>query len=212
MSTALLSHELERLKGVTAEKQPVQLFNVLSTHYRNLALLDSAIITAQSSALLDDLIIALRAPGLHRAHRNLLGRCFVTILLRTDKSPFETANKILNLLQREKDEKFRWNATVVLGSIFENLGHQIVSLLGELVATLGRVVKAASSSPGLKAAVLHALGSALSATTKLDDVLHKEVSKVVKLYLNDKSVVTQVAAYNASLLFLLYCSTHDSSA
>lgn len=196
MSSISLSGDLEKLKTIIPEKQSLFLFNTLSTHYANVALLDTTIITAQCSILLDELIVAIRAPGIHRAHRNILGRCFVAIFRRADKSPFESSSKILSLLQRERNEKYKWNAVVVLGIIFEHVGDQIVSLLGELISTLGRILKSSSASPGVKSGALNTIGAALSRTTKLDDVLHREVNRILKSSLTDKSVVVHTAAYD----------------
>lgn len=198
MSSLSLASDLEKLKTIVPEKQSLFLFNALSTHYQTLALLDTSLLSAQSSTLLDDLIVCLRAPGVHRAHRNLLGRCFVTTFRRTEKSPFESTNKILSLLQRERDDKFKWNAIVVLGIIFENVGDQIVSLLGELVSTLGRISKPSSVSPGIKTAAFNAIGSALSTTHKLDEVIYREVMKILKTGLPDKSAIAHVAAFDVS--------------
>ena len=196
MAVNTFSQDLEKLKTIASDRQSLFLFNSLSTHYQKLALLDVTLITAQSSAILDDLIVALRAPGVHRAQRNLLGRCFITTFHRTGKSPFETINKILNLLHREREEKFRWNATVVLGSIFENVGDQVVSIYGELVATMAKLMKSSSNSPGIRSAVLNTIASALSVTTKLDEAIQKEVTRLLRLYLSDKSIAIQRAAYN----------------
>lgn len=196
MSNIGLSSELDKLKSIAPEKQSLYLFNALSSHYGNLALLDSALINTQSSAILEDLIVALRAPGLHRAHRNLLARCFVTMFRRIDRGPFETTNKILSLLQREKDEKYKWNAIVVLGIIFENVGDHMVSLVGELVGVLTKVVKTSSLAPGVKAGAFNAIGAALSKTAKLDDATHREVLKALKICLPDKSAVVHTAAYD----------------
>ena len=104
-------------------------------------------------------------------------------------------NKIITLLAKEKDEKFKWNAVVVLGQIFENVGNQIVSLLGELVSVLARIIKPSSTSPGLKAASLRTIAAALSQSTKLDDSLQKDVLRVVKGCLPDKSTIVHTAAY-----------------
>lgn len=199
MSSIALAADIEKLKSIVPEKQALFLFNVLSTYYRNLALLDTTIVSAQCSSFLDDLILVLRSPGLHRAHRNLVGRCFVTIFRRADRSPFETTNKILSLLQRERDEKYRWNAIVALGVILENVGDQIASLTGELIVSLGRIIKSSSTSPGVKSAALNTIGAALSQTTKLDDNLHKEVSKFLRGCLPDKSAVVHTAAYDVRL-------------
>lgn len=196
MSTISLSVDLERIKSVAPEKQSLFLFNAFSTHYRNIAVLDSTLIVAQASALLEDLTIALRAPGLHRAHRNLLGRCFVITFRRAEKSPFEATSRILQLLQRDRDERFKWNATVVLGIIFENVGDQIVSLLGELVVSLARLLKSSSTTPALKTAALHTVGAALSTNTNLDEANSKEILKILKVSLPDKTAVVQRAAYD----------------
>lgn len=198
MSVVALSGDLEKVKTISPEKQSLFLFNSLSAHYRNLALLDATLISAQSNVLLDELIVALRAPNIHRAHRNLLGRCLVTICRRADKSPFETTNKILSLLQRERDEKYKWNAIVVLRIIFENIGDQIISLSAELISALGRIIKYSSTTPGIKCGSLDTIGAVLSRTTKLDDVLQKEVIKILKGCLPDKSAVVHTAAFDVS--------------
>lgn len=200
MSIINLSQELEKLKTVAVEKQSLFLFNVLSSQYQNLALLDTTLIVAQSSTLLDDLIVALRSNSLNRAHRNLLGRCFVTTFRRIDKGPFETTTKILALVQREKDEKYKWNAIVVLGIIFENLGEQIISLVAEVVAVLTKVTKSSYSSPGVKAAAFNTIGAALSKTTKLDEATYRDVLKQLKNCIPDKSAIVYAAAYHVCLL------------
>ncbi|CCG82116.1 HEAT repeat protein, partial [Taphrina deformans PYCC 5710] len=209
MSVIYLSQELEKLKSVAAEKQSLFLFNVLSTQYQNLALLDATLIIAQSSTLLEGLIIALRSPGLNRAHRNLLGRCFVTTFRRIDRGPFETTTKILALLQREKDEKYKWNAIVVLGIIFENIGDQIVSLVPELVNVLGRLTKSSAGGPGIRAAAFNAIGAALSKTAKLDDASYRDVLKYLKNCLPDKSAVVYTAAYDCLNELIICGSNHN---
>lgn len=203
MSSLSLGPDLERIKTVAADKQSLFLFNVLSSHYRNVALLDATIISAQSSALLDDLIVALRAPGLHRAHRNLLGRCFVTILRRIDKGPFEVTNKIMNLLSKERDERYKWNATVVLGQIFENVGDEVISLVGELVVVMGKMIRPSSAAPGVKAAALRTIAAALSQKQKLEDALQKDLLRLLKTCLPDKSTTVHIAAYEVSMTISL---------
>lgn len=199
MSSLSLAPELEKLKSVAPDKQSLFLFNSFSTHYHNLALLDASLLSPQSSTLLDDLIVALRAPGLHRAHRNLLGRCFVTILRKVDRGPFEVTNKLISFVSKERDEKFKWAAVAVLGQIFENVGSEIVSLVGELVVILSKIIKSNSNPPGIRAAALRTLSAALGQVHKLDESVQKEVLKVLRGCLPDKSTVVHAAAYEVSI-------------
>ncbi len=195
-----LSLDLSKLSTQASEKQAIYLFNALSEHYKNIYLLDPTILSASSSILLDELVAALRSVGLNRTNRNTLARCVVAIIRRMERGPFETTTKIMAVLSKEKEEKVRWAAIVVLEHIFDVVGSQIVSLFGELISILSKTIKSSTTAPGMKAAALRTVAVALKHMNKLDEALHRDIMKFVKSCMSDKSYIIQVAAFQVSSL------------
>ena len=185
-----LGEELAKVTTLPADRQAIFLYNCLTSHYRDLCLLDETVLRASTKQLLEELHSCLRSPCLYRANRNVLARCFVVVFRRMGAGPFDPTSRLLPLL-KEKDAGVRVATLVVLETIWRHFGREMVSLAGEQVAACSRLLR--SSAITVRTAACRTMAAALR-TTSADEVI-KDAYKAVKGSFPDKSNAVTIAAY-----------------
>ena len=93
------------------------------------------------------------------------------------------------------------SATVsCLGAVLEAGGDSVMQLLSEVVSTLIRVTKIPSLEIGIRSAAFEALQKTLVKQTQIkDDGIAKDIFKVARSGLSDKSLNIQLRAARVSL-------------
>jgi hypothetical protein len=93
------------------------------------------------------------------------------------------------------------SATVsCLGAVLEVASDSVMQLLSEIVSTLIRVTKIPSVEIGIRSAAFEALKQALVKQTQIkDDSIAKDIFKVARSGLSDKSLNVQLRAAHVSL-------------
>jgi hypothetical protein len=189
----LLADELRKASKLASDKQGLAFWGLLASHHRTLAVIDQTVLNSQASPILDDLLATTTHTILQRAHRNLLARCFVTVLSKYDKSPFEVTNKLLVQLSKERDDRIRITILVILEAIISSMGHDIVSLQAEAAAVCIKLVKSSSAALNLRVAALKTL-EAVVRMVRTTEVLDKELLKLLRPLLSDRATVLAVGA------------------
>ncbi|ORY85450.1 armadillo-type protein [Protomyces lactucae-debilis] len=202
-SVQLLADEIVKASKLPAEKQTLAFWQLLASHHRHLAVLDPAVLGAQASVVLDDLIAATSHTVFQRAHRTLLARCFIAVLSKYDKSPFEVTNKLLTILSKERDDRIRITLLCILEAIFSSMGHDIVSLQAEGIVVLIKIIKPSSAPINLRVAALKTLEAVIN-MGKLTENLERDLLKLIRPLITDRATVVGVASRYVLNAIILY--------
>lgn len=90
-----------------------------------------------------------------------------------------------------------------LGAVLEVASDSVMQLLHEIVSTLAKVIKTSSLEIGIRATALDALRKTLVKQLQIkDDNIFKDIFKVARSGLTDKSLSIQLRAARVRLLSL----------
>ncbi|KAK0621164.1 armadillo-type protein [Bombardia bombarda] len=157
--------DVSKLQALPAEQQELFLLTFVSTLSKHVLALAADDCTSQQFYLKKEIfkIINLSAPSPSRVIRNNLGRCLAHIFGKGDrKLLFETINELVAIIaggkpKNEAEGRTRHTAVVCLGDVYGAAGDSAIGLHQLACSTLLKLLKASSSSAGLRAAVFTAL-------------------------------------------------------
>ena len=193
--------DIEKLHSLPSEQQDLYLLTFTSDLARHVSTLSSEAASAQQADVKKQLleIVNLASPAPTRVIRNDLGACYAGIFAKGNrKLLYESINDLVGILNggKEKDVKAKHAATHCLGALMEAAGDSAVSLSSNACASILKVLKAAPSHVGLRAAVYKALGRVVVGIGgSIDEVTAKEIWKSARSTAGgDKAFICQASA------------------
>jgi len=158
--------DIAKLQSLPAEQQDLFLLNFVSTLSKHVLSLTPDDCNAQQFYLKKEIfrILNLSAPSPTRVIRNTLGKCLAHIFGEGDrKLLFETINELVGMIpsgktKTEAESRTRHAAVVCLGEVYGSAGDSAIGFHQLACSTLLKLLKASSSSAGLRAAVFTTLG------------------------------------------------------
>jgi len=196
--------DIKKLQSLASEQQDLYLLTFLSTLTKHVKSLDPDGCTAQQLYLKRELmqILNLEQPPPTRVVRNNLGICFAHFLGNGDrKLLFETVKDLVDIIssgksKAEGDLRTKHAAVYCLGDVFAAAGDSAIGLHPITCAALMKLLKAAQSNAGLRAAVFNALAKICKMVAgSMDEQVLKDAWKYSNRYAPaDKSTLVQIAA------------------
>ncbi|KAG0648488.1 Pof6 interactor 1 [Hyphodiscus hymeniophilus] len=213
--------DVKKLQSLPSEQQDLYLLTFVSTLTKHVESLSADDCTAQQLYLKKELlqILNLGAPPPTRVIRNNLGRCFAHILGKGDrKLLFETVKDLVDIIQSGKskgegDLRTRHAAVYCLGDVFAAAGDSAIGFHTLAASALLKLLKAAQSNAGLRAAVFKALGKTVKMIgSSFDDSIAKDVWKSTRSHASsDKSALVQIASCRCLKAFSKHTTYFDNS-
>ncbi|KAK3357004.1 armadillo-type protein [Lasiosphaeria hispida] len=196
--------DISKLQALPAEQQELFLLNFVSTLSRHVLALSADDCTAQQFYLKKEIfkIINLPAPSPTRVIRNSLGRCLAHIFGKGDrKLLFETINELVGIVsggktKSEGESRTRHAAVVCLGDVYGSAGDSAMGLHQLVCSALLKLLKASSSSAGVRAAVFTALGKIVKMIGgSMDESVARDIWKQGRSYVtSDKGSLVVISA------------------
>ena len=194
--------DVKKLHSLPSEQQDLYLFTFVSDLEAQVRSLNHEAVCTKQAFVKEELfrVIDLPTPAPTRVIRNNLGRCFAHILEKGDRKPlYESVNRLLAIVNAGKNEKDSHNkhaAVHCLGEVYRTAGDSAITLSNLACSSLIRLLKASQNHAGLRAAILGALRSVVSAVRgALDEVVARDVWKNARsVASNDKAGLVQAKA------------------
>ncbi|KAI8487602.1 HEAT repeat-containing protein 5B, partial [Branchiostoma belcheri] len=193
LAHSLLLNE-EALGQINEAKRPIFIYEWLRFLDKVLAAAHKADVKEHQKKLVEQLNAQMHcSPG--PPTRKLLGKCLANLYSVGDTfSLFETVNNCVDILKNKDDSPSylptRLAAVEILGAIHEKMGRMVGSSFIDTVQTLLKAMKNAEGRCEIMLAlekILMGLGSAAASQ-------HKDIYKVARGCLVDRSLVVRVAA------------------
>jgi len=209
--------DLNNLVSLPPEKQSISLLQWLTEceSFLSNSTPDEVVEIQQSlcQALVN--LLYLPTPPIGHVLRNCLGRCFADIFERGDRRIlFDTVSTLLQkvaALKTDKDAKqkqyvhcalmllavlTRSSAIIFcLGEILAAASDSVMQLIPEAVSTLVKIVRTSSFDSGVRAIALDSIRKTFAKHERIkDEAVAKDLIKIVRFGLGDKSNVLQIRA------------------
>ncbi|CCC08404.1 unnamed protein product [Sordaria macrospora k-hell] len=196
--------DLAKLQALPAEQQELYLLTSVSALSRHVLALEPDDCTAQQFYIKKEAfkVLNLTSPSPTRVIRNALGRCLAHVFDKGDrKLLFETVNELVGIisngkLKAESEIRMKHAAVTCLGDIYGSAGDSAIGLHQLVCSALLKLLKAASSHAGLRAAVLTALGKiVMMIQGSMDESVARDIWKQGRNHASaDKGSLVVVAA------------------
>ncbi|KAI4267598.1 MAG: hypothetical protein L6R38_008194, partial [Xanthoria sp. 2 TBL-2021] len=194
--------DVDRLHSLPSEQQNLYLLTFTLSLENHVCSLNHEEICLQQLQVTKELlqIVQLAAPVPTRVIRNSLGRCWSYMLSKGDRKPlYESINQLVAIISAGKNEKELHNrhaAVYCLGEVYKAAGDSAITLSSVTCSHLLRLVKAAQTHTGLRAAIFRALEKLIgSVQGSVDETIAKDIWKTARgAASGDKAALVQANA------------------
>lgn len=211
--------DVPKLHSLPSEQQDLYLFTFTVELENYASSLEYEALCAQQTDLTKETlqIINLSSPIPSKAVRNNLGRCYAIILGKGNrKTLFESVDQLIAVANAGKGERELHNkhaAVHCLGEIYNAAGDSAINLSSLVCSSLLRLLKAAQSHAGLRAAIFQALGKVVGMIQgSIEDSIARDIWKAGRTAASgDKAALVQARACHCLQKLISYTNCFETT-
>ena len=214
-NSAKIKLDVQKLHSLPSEQQDLYLFTYAVELEAFITSLSYEELCDQQTHLNQEIfqIIGLLLPPSSKAVRGNIGRALAHIFRKGNrKSLFESVNQLITVISPGKGEKELQNkhaAVDCLGEVYKAAGNSAINLSGLACSSLLRLLKAAQSHAGLRAAIFRALAKVVGAIQgAIDETVARDIWKQARKAAGDDKAALAQARACACLEALVRCTKY----